>query len=52
MKDFARSARAVHGYAAYMLVLLITLHIAGALKHAVMDKDGTLRRMLSGQPTA
>ncbi|HRJ01787.1 MAG TPA: cytochrome b [Hyphomonas sp.] len=49
MKDLARSARAVHGYAAYTLVLLITLHIAGALKHALIDKDGTLRRMLSGQ---
>ena len=49
MKDFARSARAVHGYAAYTLAILIALHIAGALKHAVIDRDGTLRRMLSGQ---
>ena len=29
-----------------VFILAITLHIAGALKHHLMDKDGTLRRML------
>jgi cytochrome b561 len=29
-----------------MLIGLITLHILGALKHAVVDKDKILQRML------
>lgn len=29
-----------------VFILAITLHIAGALKHHLMDKNGTLRRML------
>ena len=49
MKDLARSFRAVHGYAAYTLATLIVLHIAGALKHSLIDRDSTLRRMLTGQ---
>lgn len=49
MKDLARSFRAVHGYAAYTLAALIVLHIAGALKHSLIDRDSTLRRMLTGQ---
>lgn len=49
MKDLARSFRAVHGYAAYTLATLIALHIAGALKHSLIDRDSTLRRMLTGQ---
>ena len=39
-------ARAVHGYAAYTLIALIGLHFAGAMKHHVIDRDSTLRRML------
>lgn len=49
MKDLARSFRAVHAYAAYTLATLIVLHIAGALKHSLIDRDSTLRRMLTGQ---
>ncbi len=52
MKDLARSLRAVHGYAAYTLASLIVLHIAGALKHSLIDRDGTLRRMLTGKAAA
>ena len=52
MKDVGRSLREVHGYAGYTLAILIGLHIAGALKHAVIDKDATLRRMLSGKAAA
>ena len=29
-----------------VFILAITLHIAGALKHHLMDKNGALRRML------
>jgi len=36
----------IHEYAAYGLILIIGLHFAGAMKHVVIDRDGTLRRML------
>jgi cytochrome b561 len=39
-------AAAVHGVLAWVLVVSITLHVAGALKHHVLDRDDTLRRML------
>ena len=28
------------------MIALIGLHVAGALKHQLIDKDGTLRRMV------
>lgn len=37
---------AVHEYLFWFLVLLLVLHIAGALKHHLVDRDNTLRRML------
>ncbi|MDD3352262.1 cytochrome b [Zoogloea sp.] len=30
----------------FALLALVGLHVAGALKHQILDKDGTLRRML------
>lgn len=36
----------IHTYSFYPLVLIVLLHIAGALKHQFIDKDGTLKRML------
>ena len=38
-----------HGILGYLLILAILLHIAGALKHHLFDKDGTLRRMLGAR---
>jgi len=35
-----------HEIAAYTLIAIIGLHMAGALKHHVIDKDNTLRRMI------
>ncbi|WP_297575459.1 cytochrome b [uncultured Deefgea sp.] len=35
-----------HEVIAYTLLTLIVLHIAGAIKHQVIDKDATLARML------
>ena len=37
-----------HVFTAILLGLAIALHIAGAMKHAVVDRDGTLRRMIPG----
>lgn len=39
-------AHTVHGWAGYILAAGVLLHIAGALKHHLLDQDGTLRRML------
>lgn len=36
-----------HEFIAYILIVLISLHILGALKHYFIDKDKILRRMLS-----
>ncbi|MDF3413426.1 cytochrome [Sulfitobacter sp. M57] len=41
---------ALHWIATKVLALSLALHIAGALKHHVIDRDATLRRMLPGEP--
>ena len=41
----ADAATTVHFLASRVLMLTILLHIAGALKHHLIDKDDTLRRM-------
>ncbi|QCB47573.1 cytochrome b [Hydrogenophaga sp. PAMC20947] len=38
----------VHKYAAYSLAALVVLHVAGALKHRFVDRDGLLQRMAFG----
>lgn len=38
----------VHGWGAWILVAVLILHIAGALKHHFIDRDRTLTRMLRG----
>jgi cytochrome b561 len=44
-------AGAVHFWLAWTLVGLVTLHALAALKHAFIDRDATLRRMLRpGRP--
>jgi cytochrome b561 len=35
-----------HRWTSYVLVALIALHVAAALKHAIVDRSGVLRRML------
>lgn len=41
--------RALHGVFALMLMLLIALHIAAALYHQLIIKDGLMRRMWFGK---
>ncbi len=38
----------LHGLGAWVLVLLIALHIAGALKHQLIDREPELQRMWPG----
>lgn len=45
-KDLAKAAGEFHEVLAYVLMAAILLHFSGALKHHLIDKDGTLRRML------
>lgn len=40
------AAEEIHGAASKLFWPLIGLHVAGALKHLVIDRDGTLQRML------
>ena len=37
----------IHGWIVYPVIAIIVLHAAGALKHHVIDKDNTLKRMFS-----
>ncbi len=41
-------AATLHTVFGYVLLGAIGLHLAGAAKHALVDRDGTLRRMLPG----
>lgn len=45
----AEAVKPWHMISAYTLAALIALHIAAALKHQLIDRDGLLRRMLPGQ---
>ena len=39
----------IHGAAGWLLILLILAHVAAAMKHAVVARDGVLRRMVRGR---
>lgn len=47
-KEFAKVIRPVHGLLAYTLLALVLLHIAAAIKHQWLDRDGLLERMRWG----
>ncbi|WP_372424587.1 cytochrome b/b6 domain-containing protein [Salinarimonas chemoclinalis] len=48
--DVAAAAGAVHATFTKLLMAALALHVAGALKHHLVDRDGTLARMLPGRP--
>jgi len=43
-------AGTVHEYAAYVVIAVALLHGAAAIKHHIIDKDNTLKRMLGYRP--
>lgn len=45
-EDQADIAGAIHLYLAWALMALVALHAAGAIKHHLIDKDNTLKRMI------
>lgn len=47
--ELAEAIKPWHMITAYTLAALIVLHIAAALKHQFIDRDGLLRRMLPGR---
>jgi cytochrome b561 len=48
-KALAGVFKPAHHYAAYALAALVVLHVAAALKHQLIDRDGLLTRMLPGR---
>lgn len=44
----AEAASRLHYAASWLLYLAVALHVAGALKHALLDRDAVLARMVSG----
>lgn len=47
-EELAQRLAATHQLFAWTLCLAIALHVAGALKHALIDRDGVLQRMTHG----
>jgi cytochrome b561 len=43
--DLAEQVFSVHGALIWVLIGLVTVHVAGALKHLLIDKDGVFQRM-------
>ncbi len=48
-KPFSEALKLAHHYAAYALAALVLLHVAAALKHQFLDRDGLIGRMLPGR---
>jgi len=48
-RELAAAIKPFHAWAAYALAAVVTLHVAGALKHRFIDRDTLLRRMLPGR---
>ncbi|MFN3845986.1 MAG: cytochrome b/b6 domain-containing protein [Paracoccaceae bacterium] len=49
-EQVALVAGSAHWVFTKLMIGAIVLHVAGALKHHLIDRDGTLRRMLRGTP--
>lgn len=45
-KELASLGKTLHHWVGDIMIIAISLHVLGALKHHIIDKDGTLRRML------
>ncbi|AVS75197.1 cytochrome b [Paracidovorax cattleyae] len=47
--ELAEAIKPWHQITAYALAVLVVLHVAAALKHQVIDRDGLIGRMLPGR---
>lgn len=48
----ALMARSAHAVAGWLLLAALALHVAGTLRHALIDRDATLTRMVRGSGPA
>ncbi len=48
-RELAEALKPWHGWLARALAAVVLLHVAGALKHRFIDRDGLLRRMWPGR---
>ncbi|MDD2846615.1 MAG: cytochrome b/b6 domain-containing protein, partial [Rhodoferax sp.] len=48
-KPLAEAIKPLHALSAYALAALVLLHVAAALKHQWIDRDGLLARMRPGR---
>lgn len=48
-KEIYDFLQGIHGTTAVLLMALIVVHVAAALKHLLVDKDGVFQRMLPGK---
>jgi cytochrome b561 len=48
-KALAETLKAWHGWLAWTLAVLVLAHVAAALKHHFIDRDGLLLRMRPGR---
>ena len=47
-KELSETFGAIHGTLAFLLILVLLVHAAAALKHQFVDRDGLLWRMIRG----
>jgi cytochrome b561 len=48
-KPLAETLKEAHELLAWAMAVLVVLHVAGAVKHQLIDRDGLLARMLPGR---
>ena len=48
-KSLAAFSHSVHHWLGEAMIVAVILHVIGALKHHLIDRDGTLRRMLGAR---
>jgi cytochrome b561 len=48
-RELAEAIKPVHKILAYTMAAIVLVHIAGALKHQLVDRDALLRRMWPGR---
>ena len=48
-REVAKILLLVHRSLNYLLAAMVTIHVAAALKHQFVDRDGVLDRMLPGR---
>lgn len=48
-RELAEAIKPLHWILAYTMAAIVVVHVAGALKHQFVDRDGLLRRMWPGR---